>query len=183
MVDDPFTTSGPHLIWNQVLLSIDWPLHPPPSGVHTYGQYLPLISNSSHYSLYFTPLSKNWNIGVVLPHHMPEFWYVMKKGSKSIIRFSGGSIWKQWERNLWRCRAAFIFLSNIFMSQACYWTTFKNEPVNMGSIPNSIKYWQIKNYCCCFSCWCWGKSSMVCQQKSDAFYDALKCFPDSPNYS
>ena len=31
----------------------------PPSGVHTYGQYLPLISNSSHYSIYFTPLSQN----------------------------------------------------------------------------------------------------------------------------
>ena len=113
------------LIWSEI--SYYWG-----TGVHTYGQYLPLISNSSHYSLYFTPLSKNWNNGVVLPHHMPEFWYVMKKGSKSIIRFSGGSIWKQWERNLWRCRAAFIFLSNIFMSQACYWTTFKNEPVNMG---------------------------------------------------
>ena len=30
---------------------------------------------------------------------------------------------------------------------------------------------------------CWGKSSMVCQQKSDGLQDALKCFPDSPNYS
>ena len=30
---------------------------------------------------------------------------------------------------------------------------------------------------------CSGKSSLFCQQKSDALYDALKCFPDSPNYS
>ena len=30
---------------------------------------------------------------------------------------------------------------------------------------------------------CWGKSSMVWQQKSDALWDALKYFPDSPNYS
>ena len=45
---------------------------------------------------------------------MPEFWSVMKKGSKSIIRFSGGSIWKQWERNVWRDRAAFYSVS-VFM--------------------------------------------------------------------
>ena len=30
---------------------------------------------------------------------------------------------------------------------------------------------------------CWGNSSILCQQNSDALLDALKCFPDSPNYS
>ena len=30
---------------------------------------------------------------------------------------------------------------------------------------------------------CWGNSSILCQQNSDALQDALKCFPDSPNYS
>ena len=121
-------------IWSEIRyywVSID-PSTPLPQGyIHMGNIYLwfPIVLTT----LYTLPLlSKNWNIGVVLPHHMPDFWSVMKKGSKSIIRSSGGSIWKQWERNLWRCRAAFIFLSNIFMSQACYWTTFKNEPVNMG---------------------------------------------------
>ena len=33
-----------------------------------YGQYLPLISNSTQYSIYFTPLSQNWNIEIVLPY-------------------------------------------------------------------------------------------------------------------
>ena len=139
-------------IWSEIRyywVSID-PSTPLPQGyIHMGNIYLwfPIVLTT----LYTLPLYPKIEI-LKLFYHMPEFWSVMKKGSKSIIRSSGGSIWKQWERNLWRCRAAFIFLSNIFMSQAWYWTTFRNEPVNMGSIRNSMKYWKIKNHCC-FSCW------------------------------
>ena len=50
-----------------------------------------------------------------------------------------------------------------------------------------ISYFWKKLWICQKPIWvivrCWGKSSMVCQQKSDAVLDALKCFSDSPNYS
>ena len=56
------------------------------------------------------------------------------------------------------------------------WSYFKKSVLHFKLHESVFEYiWLILR--------CWGKSSMVCQQKSDALYDALKCFPDSPNYS